>query len=122
MIDLQPGIPILRIFDDALMRAFYIDYAGFSIDFEHRFEPGMPLYCGVSRGGLKLHLSEHVGDASPGARVFIPIEGIDALHKELQTKTWRLLRPGIDEQDWGRELTLIDPFSNRLTFCEQVSD
>jgi len=55
----------------------------------------------------------------PCARAFIPIEGIDDYHAELKSRTWRLLRPGIDVRDWGREITLIDPFGNRLTFCEQ---
>lgn len=121
-IEIQPAIPVLRIFDEQLAREFYLGYAGFEMDWEHRFEPGAPLYCQVSRGALKLHLSEHVGDASPGGRVFIPIEGIEAFHTELKSKEWRLLRPGIEKRDWGREVELIDPFSNRLTFTEQRSD
>lgn len=38
----------------------------FRVDWEHRFEPGFPLYLQVSRDGLVLHLSEHHGDGSPG--------------------------------------------------------
>jgi hypothetical protein len=30
--------PILRSFDEAKAREFYIDYLGFSVDWEHRFE------------------------------------------------------------------------------------
>ena len=117
-IELQPAIPILRIFDEKLMRDFYLDYAGFSVDWEHRFAPDLPLYCQVSRGPLLLHLSEHVGDASPGARVFIPMKGITSFHAELSAKPYRLLRPGIDKREWGLEVSLIDPFKNTLTFCE----
>ncbi|WP_418314221.1 glyoxalase superfamily protein [Phyllobacterium zundukense] len=25
----------------------------------------------------------------------------------------------IEEQPWGREVQVIDPFSNRISFCEQ---
>jgi catechol 2,3-dioxygenase-like lactoylglutathione lyase family enzyme len=32
-------IPILRIFDEAKARAFYVDWLGFKVDWEHRFEP-----------------------------------------------------------------------------------
>jgi hypothetical protein len=46
---LRAPIPILRIFDEAKAREFYLDWLGFSIDFEHRFEPGTPLYMGISR-------------------------------------------------------------------------
>lgn len=35
--------PILRIFDEAKAREFYIDYLGFTVDWDHRFGPGMPL-------------------------------------------------------------------------------
>ena len=36
-------IPILRLFDEAVARAFYIDFLGFAVDWEHRFKPGLPL-------------------------------------------------------------------------------
>lgn len=60
-------IPILRIFDVAKAREFYVDYLGFSVDFEHRFHDNAPLYMGISRDGLVLHLSEHHGDPSTGS-------------------------------------------------------
>ena len=61
--------PVLRIFDAPKAREFYLGYLDFVVVFEHRFEPGMPLYMGVSRGNCVLHLSEHHGDASLGAAV-----------------------------------------------------
>ncbi|MEM6436951.1 MAG: glyoxalase superfamily protein, partial [Cyanobacteria bacterium P01_D01_bin.115] len=36
--------PILRIFDEAKAKEFYVDFLGFQVDWEHRFQPGMPLY------------------------------------------------------------------------------
>jgi catechol 2,3-dioxygenase-like lactoylglutathione lyase family enzyme len=113
-----PANPILRIFDVAKAKEFYLDYLGFTLDWEHRFGDNFPLYCQVSRSGLTLHLSEHSGDASPGARVFVRIQGIDALHKELHAKDYRFMKPGIEVQPWGREVMVIDPFSNRISFCE----
>jgi catechol 2,3-dioxygenase-like lactoylglutathione lyase family enzyme len=56
--------PILRIFDEAKAKEFYVDFLGFKVDWEHRFEPGLPLYS-VSRGDCVLHLSEHYGTAAP---------------------------------------------------------
>ena len=50
--------PILRIFDEAKARAFYLDFLGFAVDWEHRFADGAPLYMQVARGDLVLHLSE----------------------------------------------------------------
>ncbi len=34
----------------------------------------------------------------------------------------KYLRPDIKDTEWGRMLTLIDPFKNEITFCERDSD
>jgi uncharacterized glyoxalase superfamily protein PhnB len=117
-----PVTPLLRIFDDALARRFYLGYLGFDLLFEHRFEPGSPLYMGVRRDGCELHLSEHHGDASPGASVRIAVSDLDALHAELTARPHPHLRPAIETMPWGtRDMQLIDPFSNRLTFTSAIS-
>ena len=116
--NLSPAIPILRIFSVDKAKEFYLDYLGFSLDWEHRFEDGTPLYTQIRRSGLTLHLSEHYGDATPGSTVFVPVDDIDALHSELQTKDYAYARPSIDILDWGRQLQVADPFGNRLRFCE----
>ncbi|GAA4013176.1 hypothetical protein GCM10022631_26090 [Deinococcus rubellus] len=117
-IHFRRAIPILRIFDGAKAREFYCDFLGFGVDFEHRFEPALPLYMQVSRLGLELHLSEHHGDASPGATVFVPMQGVRALWQELNEKQYSYGRPGIKTQPWGNVLTVHDPFGNRLQFCQ----
>jgi Glyoxalase superfamily protein len=110
--------PILRCFDATKARAFYIHYLGFAVDWDHRFEPHLPLYMQISRAGLVLHLSEHHGDASPGACVFVRMTGIAAFHAELVAKDSPFQRPAIDRMDWGQQMTLTDPFMNRIRFCE----
>ena len=114
-------VPILRSFDEAKAREFYVDWLGFTVDWEHRFEPGMPLYMQVSRAGLVLHLSEHHGDGAPGATVFVETAGLDAFHAEVTAKNYKYLRPGIEDAPWGaRVMTVIDPFSNRIRFRERT--
>jgi hypothetical protein len=44
--------------------------------------------------------------------------GLVAFHAALRGKTYAFLRPGIEQQDWGQEMVLTDPFMNRLRFCE----
>jgi uncharacterized glyoxalase superfamily protein PhnB len=110
--------PILRSFDEALARDFYIRFLGFEEEFSHRFAPGLPLYLGLRLGGLRLHLSEHHGDASPGAKVFVRVTGLEGYLERITGRGHPNLRPGLESQPWGRELTLTDPFSNRLAFCE----
>src|SRR4051794_6253730 len=48
---------------------FYVEFLGFKVDWDHRFSPDLPLYLQVSMGCIVLHLSEHHGDSSPGAKV-----------------------------------------------------
>jgi uncharacterized glyoxalase superfamily protein PhnB len=109
--------PIFRIFDETKAREFYVDFLGFTIDWEHRFEPGTPLYMQVSRDECVLHLSEHYGDCTPGAAIRIQTSELDAFHAELSSKKYKYARPGINETPWGtREVSVKDPFGNRLTF------
>jgi hypothetical protein len=116
---LQQVIPILRIFSVEKAREFYIDFLGFHWDWEHRFEENFPLYAQVSRSGVILHLSEHHGDASPGAAVQIDMQGIDAYQRELAARNYRYFRPGIETAPWNaRVMGVIDPFGNRLRFSE----
>ena len=116
-----PATPIFRIFDEAKAREFYIDFLGFTIDFEHRFEPGMPLYMGLSLGACKLHLSEHHGDATPGSAARIPCDDVEAYQKLLLAKQYKYARPGFQDQDWGtRDMTIGDGFGNRLIFFQPL--
>lgn len=113
-------IPILRIFDLAKMREFYLDFLGCTIDWEHGAGEDVPRYLQVSRGALRLHLSEHHGDSAPGARIYIEVQGVAELHAELTAKKYKHNRPGLETTPWGtRELEVIDPFGNRLTFAER---
>ncbi|MEZ5592989.1 MAG: glyoxalase superfamily protein [Gammaproteobacteria bacterium] len=114
--------PILRIFDEAKAREFYVDFLGFRVDWEHRFAEGLPLYMQISREDCILHLSEHHGDCSPGAALRIETDQLEALQRELHARYYRYARPGIDEMPWGsRDMSVNDPFGNRLTFTDAIS-
>jgi predicted enzyme related to lactoylglutathione lyase len=118
MISFEAAIPMLRVFDEALARDFYVDHLGFSWDWESRFDTSSPLYCQVSRNDLRLHLTGHFGDGTPGTHLFLPVEGLDELHTELQARTSPYSRPGIEPVPWGRVMSVIDPFSNHLNFTD----
>lgn len=115
-------VPILRSFDEARTRDFYLNFLGFVLEFEHRFADGAPLYMGVRKGNCVLHLSEHYGDATPGAAVRIPVDDVSAYMAELRAKRHGNASPGEPEtMPWGsREITIRDPSSNALTFFTSV--
>lgn len=109
-------IPILRTFPGEEARRFYVDFLGFTVDWEHRFGAGMPLYQQVSNEDCVLHLSEHHGDATPGSAVRVEISDVRRLQRELAASPVYPLRIGLEKQAWGDDLTVPDPFGNRITF------
>jgi catechol 2,3-dioxygenase-like lactoylglutathione lyase family enzyme len=114
-------VPILRIFDIAKADEFYLGFLGFKVDWDHRFDPNAPLYRQISRGTLILHLSEHHGDGSPGARFRVMMQGIEAFHREITAKGYRYMRPGLEQTEWGTlETGVIDPFGNLIRFCQTI--
>jgi uncharacterized glyoxalase superfamily protein PhnB len=114
--------PILRIFDEAKAKAFYIDFLGFKVDWEHRFEKALPLYFQISKDDCILHLSEHHGDCSPGAALRIETSELTSFHQQLLAKQYKYARPSIVETPWGsQDMSVSDPFGNRLTFTNAIS-
>jgi ribosomal-protein-alanine N-acetyltransferase len=111
-------VPILRMFDVAATLRFYVEYLGCSLDWQNG-EGDRPVYLQVSRDGLRLHLSSHHDDGTPGTAVLVEVRNIDALHAELHTRGYPFLNPGIGSGPGNvREMQLIDPASNRIRFYE----
>jgi catechol 2,3-dioxygenase-like lactoylglutathione lyase family enzyme len=120
--DFGRAVPVLRVQDEVRAREFYVDYLGFSVEWEHRFEPGLPLYLRIRRGQAVLDLSEHHGDGTPGTVVWVPVTSADGFHAELSRRPHARLRPGIDrDAPGGPTIQLVDPFGNVLRLCEPTS-
>ncbi|MHC4390971.1 MAG: glyoxalase superfamily protein [Planctomycetota bacterium] len=115
-------IPTLRMFDEARAREFYVEFLEFEVTFEHRFQPDFPLYMGIRKGPVHVHLSEHHGDGCPGMSLSIKMSGLDEYQQALLAKQYGYSRPGTPEKtEWGtREISIGDPFGNRITFFEDA--
>lgn len=96
-------VPILHV---ANARASIDWYArlGFEVEWEHTFEPGLPLYVSLRRGPARLHLSEHRLDGGTASHVYLYVEDVDSV-----------VGPAALPEDcpWGmREARLTDPDGN----------
>jgi catechol 2,3-dioxygenase-like lactoylglutathione lyase family enzyme len=115
--------PIFRIFDYEKAKAFYIDWLGFTIDWENKPD-NSPIYLQISLDGIVIHLTEHHGDCSPGARIHITnFSSLATYHEKLLAKNYKFNRPSLDKASWSPNaicMEAIDPFGNRLTFTEEI--
>jgi len=113
----QRVVPQLRMTDWARTRAFYVDGLGFTVDWEHRFEPGFPVFAQLTRDGLSLFLTEHEGDCQPGGAAYLVVDDVDALYREISGRGITPAEPP-DNTPWQtREMAVVDPDGNRLRFA-----
>jgi hypothetical protein len=113
----QRVIPQLRMTHWDCGRPFDVDGLAFAVEWEHRFEPGFPVFTKISRDGLALSLTEHQGDCQVGGAAYIIVDDVDALFQEI---SGRGIRPAEAPEDapWGsREMLVLDPDGNRLRFA-----
>jgi uncharacterized glyoxalase superfamily protein PhnB len=117
----ETTIPILRIFNVAKAKEFYIDLLGFTMDWEHRFDETAPVYLQISRNGFALHLTEHHGDCCPGSTVFVWMNGIEEFLQEIACKKQGFVRPSIETTFYNsKSMVLTDPFGNRIRLNESL--
>jgi catechol 2,3-dioxygenase-like lactoylglutathione lyase family enzyme len=115
----QRVFPQLRMTSWDRTRTFYVDGLGFTVDGEHRYEPGLPVFARVSRDGLSLFLSEHRGDGALGGAAYLVIDDVDKFFEEIRARG--ITAPQPEESPWGtRELTVVDPDGNQLRFGSPV--
>ena len=114
-------IPVLRIFDIDKAKEFYVDWLGFTIDWEHRFEKHFPLYMQISLDDIVIHLTEHYGDCSPGSKILIQTTKLEERQQLLASKNYKYYKPSIEVAPWNaKTMELIDPFGNKLLFNESL--
>lgn len=83
---MQRTVPILPIDDYNEAKAYYVDWLGFQVDWEFRFEPTFPVYMQISRDGLVLHLTEHKGGNPGRAMCHMDVDDLDALVAEWKSR------------------------------------
>jgi uncharacterized glyoxalase superfamily protein PhnB len=114
----KSAIPVLHVSSVAAAEEFYCHRLGFSRRFAYRFDDAQadPCYMGLTRDGVKLHVSSFPGDGVFGGVVFLVVDDVDALYAELRANGVTIdLVP--TDQSWGnREMYVSDPDGNSLRF------
>ena len=118
----QRVMPTLRITDYARSKQFYVDGLGFQVDWEHRFEPGLPVFAQVSREGLAFFLTEHTGDCPVGGLIHLYIADVDAWYGEFRRKGVPVHEPPDEYLQGLRSMTVVDPDGNKLHICTRLAE
>ncbi|HET6279824.1 MAG TPA: glyoxalase superfamily protein [Polyangia bacterium] len=109
-------MPTLRITSYPKSRAFYVDGLGFSIDWEHRFEPHLPVFMQVSRDDMAFFLTEHAGDCPPGGLIHLYVADVDKWFEEFLARGVPVREPPNEGLPSLRSMSIVDPDGNRIQF------
>jgi catechol 2,3-dioxygenase-like lactoylglutathione lyase family enzyme len=116
----QRVVPALRITDYERSKAYYVETLGFTVDWEHRFEPHFPVFMSIVRDGMQVYLTQHSGDCQVGGLVHFVIPNVDAWHREFRERRASVAEAPNDDLGF-RNMTITDPDGNQLRFMEPSS-
>ena len=117
----QTVTPQFRITDARRSIAFYVDGLGFKIDWDHRFEPGFPVFMQLTRAGQSIFLTEHAGDCKVGGAAYFVVPDVDACYQDFVARGVAPAEPPAN-MPWGRrEMVVSDPDGNRLRFASPTA-
>jgi catechol 2,3-dioxygenase-like lactoylglutathione lyase family enzyme len=106
----EETIPVLRVADADVAVRWY-ERLGFREEWRHRYEPSFPAFVSVRRGGdgpgVRLFLSEHRGDATPGGSVYVRVEDVAPIAAEFDVE--------VHDAVSRLEVHLTDPDGNGLS-------
>jgi len=117
----QTVVPVLRVTHAAISFPFYTEGLGFTVDWEYRHEPGFPVFAQLTRGGQSIFLTEHAGDCQVGGAVYFMVPAVDECYRAFQATGIVKANPPRDTAWKTRELQIVDPDGNRLTFSTELA-
>ncbi|MCG8347864.1 MAG: glyoxalase superfamily protein [Chloroflexales bacterium] len=116
----QRVIPALRITDYERSKSYYVEALGFTVAWEHRFEPHFPVFMSVVRDGMQVYLTQHSGDCQVGGLVHFVIPDVDTWYREFCYQGANVTEAPNDDLGF-RNMTIMDPDGNQLRFMEPSS-
>jgi len=119
---MQKVVPALRVRSYAVSRVYYAKL-GFTEKWQHQFEPGLPVFAAIARDDMELFLTEHEGDCQFGGLVHFYVPDVDACHQQFRAAGVAIREPPSNSLGPGtRDMLVIDPDGNRLSFITRSDD
>ena len=111
----QETAHFFHVADARAAARFYCDVLGFEREWEHQFEPTLPVVVAVRLGALRLFLTEH-RECGPAALVYAYLGDVDGYFDRLACNGYSTgERP--EDKPWGtREFAIHDLDGNVVRF------
>ena len=116
----QTVISQLRIIRAADSLPFYVQGLGFTVDWQHQFEPGFPFFLQLTREGQTIFLTEHAGDGEVGGVVYFIVPDVDECFRLFSAGEIKPTEPPQDTPWSSREMLVTDLDGNRLRFVTHL--
>ncbi len=107
-------VPTLQSNDAIKSYEFYHSVLGFEKNWEHRFEPELPLFISMSNGVNTVFITEHKNESAFGMELYFYVKKVDSLvvHAKSQGVAFDV---ELHETPYGtKEFTIKDPDGNKL--------
>jgi Glyoxalase superfamily protein len=118
---LLSAVPVIRVSSSAAADSFF-NRLGFKRQWDYRPNRSTadPCYMTVTRDDVLLHVTSFHGDGVPGGVVYIWVDDVNALHRELAARGVPLAGGPVD-QTWGTcEFGVKDADGNGIRFGERL--
>jgi hypothetical protein len=113
--------PVLRVFDYGSAIDFYVNWLGFTIDWEKKPDEG-PFRIQLSLKEITLHLVQYPDKGGPGTWVLITgFKNMVPFRKIISLKSSKFPKPHLRQvpgEPNTLSMTVTDPFFNRIEFRE----
>jgi catechol 2,3-dioxygenase-like lactoylglutathione lyase family enzyme len=114
---IQRVIPTFRITNYEKSKHYYVEVLGFTIEWEHRFNPNFPVFMSIVRDGMQIYLSQHQGDCQVGGLIHFLIPDVNAWFEEFTGRNALVGESPNDDLGFCN-MTIKDPDGNQLRFME----
>lgn len=115
-------IPILKVIDVIRAKEFYVDIMGFKVEWEKRFDEKSSIHMILSYKHIILYFTGYDDVAASESSVFIEFSGLKKYHGFLMERKTEYMITDLNMTPWeSLNMEVIDPFGNKLLFCEPFS-